>query len=134
MKTLLTVTTILFLFGCANIDKAMTGANATPTNQQREMLVNKFPTLNAEQKQKFINGDPWIGMTEDQLKTMWNNEPVKAQKKLTAAGDSTIQLYQLRVGDWKTGIKSKFYKVTLTSSKVTELQELSENSSELSNF
>ncbi|AGH96623.1 hypothetical protein [Pseudobdellovibrio exovorus] len=118
------VITILTISSCANIDKAMTGSNTMPTQTERTTIVSQFPELSAEQKQQFINGEAWVGMSQEQLKAMWNNEPIKSQKKLTAAGNSEIQLYQLRVGDWKTGIKSKFYKMTFTNGKISELQEV----------
>ena len=122
------------LSACAGIDKAMTGSGSVPTNDERTKSVSQFPELSEDQQAKFIAGDPWIGMSQAHLKAMWNNEPSKTQKKLTAKGNSEIQLYKVRVGDWKTGVKSKYYKVTMLENKVTELQELDESVGSLDNF
>lgn len=65
-------------------------------------------------------------MTTEQLSAMWGNSPAKTQKKLTSRGNEEIQLYKIRVGDWKTGIKTQYYKVSCVSGKVVELQELDE--------
>lgn len=108
------------------MDKAMTGAGSMPTREQRQVSVTKFADLNESQRQQFIEGKPWIGMSTTQLSTMWGNEPAKTQNKLTARGNETIELYKIRVGDWKTGIKTQYFKVSSLEGKVLELQELDE--------
>ena len=113
----------LGLAACASIDKAMTGSNPVPSTEQRQTVVGQFPELSQKQKESFIAGQPWVGMTTTHLKAMWNNDPIKSQKKLTASGNNEIQIYEVRIGDWKTGIKSKYYKVTVIEQKVVELQE-----------
>ncbi len=105
-----------------------------PTQEQRSTVVTQFPELSESQRQKFIEGSPWIGMTRAQLIAMWGNEPTKSQKKLTPKGNETTEIYAIRVGDWKTGIKTQYYKVKSLDGKVTELQELDSNVGSLDNL
>jgi hypothetical protein len=112
------------LASCAGIDKTLTGSSPVPTVEQRTSAVAKYPSLTADQKNKFIKGEPWVGMTQEQLKDIWNNDPKKTQKKITARGNEEIQLYELRIGDWKSGVKSQFWRVNVVDGKVLELQEL----------
>ncbi len=132
MKLITALLSIALLSGCAGLDKAVTGSGSVPSNAEREKIVGQFPELTKEQQSKFVAGEPWIGMSQSQLKAMWNNDPKKTKKILTSAGNVDVQLYELRVGDWTTGIKSKYYKVTMLNSKVSEVQEL--DSGDLATF
>lgn len=116
-----------FLAGCAGIDKVMTGKNTAPSADARKELVSSFPEFTQKQREQFIEGTPWIGMTQKQLNAMWGGEPKKRQSKLTSTGSEETQIYAVRVGDWKTGISDKYFKVKMADGKLTEFQELDEN-------
>lgn len=124
MKMLIAISLSLLCAGCAGIDKAMTGSSAAPSREERQASVVRFNDLSEENKKNFVDGQPWVGMSADQLSSMWGSKPDKTQKKLTSRGNEEIQLYKIRVGDWKTGIKTQYYKATLLSGKVIEVQEL----------
>lgn len=118
---------LVLVSGCASLDKTMTGAGTMPSKEDREKSATQFADLTPEQHQQFIDGQAWIGMTQAELQAMWGNEPKKSQRKLSSKGNEDIQLYHVRVGDWKTGVTSKYFKVTLLEGKVSELQELDGN-------
>ena len=126
MKYLIASLALSSLVGCAGMDKAMTGSNAMPDREQRIVMAAKFKFTD-ENKKAFIEGQPFIGMTTEQLEEMWANQPVRTQKKLTARGSEDTRLYKLRSGDWKTGIRTLFFKVRTVGGSVTEVQEVSES-------
>ena len=113
MRIYFVVLLLVFGTGCAGIDKAMTGSGAIPTNEERAVLARDFRDLNEQQRESFIEGVPWVGMTQKHLAAMWNNQPAKTQRKITQRGHEEIQIYHLRVGNWKTGIRSQYWKVVL---------------------
>ncbi len=124
-KIMILVGAVMVATGCASLDKTLTGGqSAMPDAEQRKVLVKSFPDLTDSQKQQFVGGKPWIGMSQNHLEALWGGEPTKKQNKLTAAGNQEIQLYAVRVGNWKTGIVTKYYRATMTDGKLTEFQEL----------
>lgn len=135
MKTGTLLITILLLSGCASIDKTMSGGtNSMPDEGQRKELVLKFPELTQTQKTQFLSGNAWIGMTQAQLNALWGGEPAKKQNKLTASGAEETQIYSVRVGNWKTGITTKYFKVKMMGGKMSEMQELDGNVGSLDNL
>lgn len=131
MKTTLVILTTLLLSACANLDKVLTGGDTPPTPQEREQRVMQFSDLTVDQKKKFVEGTPWIGMSGAHLSAMWNASPKKTQKKITARGNEEIQLYHLRIGSPSTGIVSKYWRVIMVDGKTAELQELDPNAGSL---
>jgi hypothetical protein len=112
---------------CASLDKAITGQSAMPTESARAETVKKYPDLSTAQKEQFIKGEPWVGMTQEQLNSCLGSEPTKKQRKLSSAGAQEIQLFAVRAGDWKTGITTKYFKATMTDGKLSEFQEMDGN-------
>lgn len=124
MKYLIVVFTALLMTACASMDKAV-GLGATmPDQEARTGMANNMKDLNASQRAFFIAGKPWIGMSQDQLEALMGGKAEKTQAKLTEQGNQEIQLFSVRVGNWKTGIQSKFYRATLTEGKLSAFQEL----------
>lgn len=108
------------LMGCAT----MMGANSMPDEGDRKELVKQYPDLTADQQAKFIKGEPWIGMNQPQLETLMGGSAKKSQRKIAAAGSQDIQLYAERVGNWKTGVVTKYFRAIMTEGKLSEFQEL----------
>ena len=120
------MTVLLFagLSSCASLDKAMTGTSSIPTPEQKVQIVKQFPELSAKQREQFISGSPWVGMSQTQLDAYMGAKPGKSQRKISSAGAQDILLYAVRAGDWKTGIQTKYFKATMLDGKVSEFQEI----------
>ena len=110
--------------GCASMNKAINGQNDMPGEDERKTLVSTMPELTADQKTKFIAGEPWLGMTQSQLNAHFGGTPGRSQNKLTAQGSQVVSLYRERVGNWKTGMVTKYYRATMTDGKLSEISEL----------
>lgn len=123
---LLSSAVLTILIGCASIDKFSTGMNPMPDEAKRKELVAQFPDLNAAQKEKFVKGEPWIGMSQPQFEAMLGGPPLENQRKLSSAGQEDTQFYGARVGDWKSGTRSKYFKVKMLNGKLAEHEEVSE--------
>src|SRR5688572_709003 len=106
MKKIAAVTlglALTILVGCESMDKTMSGgASSMPDEAKRKELVGKFPEFNAAEKEKFLRGTPWIGMSQAHYEALMGGPATKSQRKLSAAGEEDIQVYVVRVGDWKT--------------------------------
>lgn len=118
---------VLFSVGCASLDKTMTGSASMPDTAARQDLVKKFPELTTDQKQKFIQGKVWIGMTQAQLDAHMGGEPSKTQRKVASSGEQEIHLYSARIGTWKTGIVTKYFRAIMTDGKLSEFQEINDD-------
>lgn len=109
---------------CASMDSVMTQTNTMPDEVQRKELVGQAGDLTPKQREQFLAGQPWIGMTQAQLNTLMGGAPKKKQSKLTAAGPEEYQIYAARVGNWKTGVVTKYWKAKMADGKLAEIQEL----------
>ena len=126
-KVNLVLMVALMTAGCATLDKGLTGNNSMPGEDKRKEEASKLGDVTPEQKDSFVRGEPWVGMSQSQLELLFGGGPKKKQKKLTANGSEEVQLFAVRVGDWKSGIVTKYYKVKMVAGKLAEFQELDEN-------
>lgn len=127
MKKLFFILATVFLVGCASwseVDRMASGGNTMPDEESRRALVASFPALTQSQKAKFIAGKPWIGMSQDVFEALMGGKATDSQHKLSEAGEEDLQYFHERVGDWKTGIRSKHFKAKIRDGKLVEFQEL----------
>jgi hypothetical protein len=109
---------------CSTLDKGIAGSSGSmPDEDQRRELAQNMQA-SEDQKAQFIAGKPWLGMTEGQLQSLMGGEPSKRQTKLTEKGNQEVQLYSVRIGNWKTGVRSHYYRAILTGGLLTEFQEI----------
>lgn len=125
MKRLITVLVLLSLSACSSMIKAgFNGANAMPTEDERRQSLQSFPDLTPQQREDFVQGRPWIGMTNAQLQSMLGGEPMSIQNRVIASGSEQVQLYNLTIGDWKSAITRKVLKARILNGKLTEIEEV----------
>lgn len=133
VRTLVLVLALAFA-GCASwseVDRFSTGGNTMPTEAERRERVAGATGLTPAQVDMFIKGKPWIGMPQNALDEMMGGKPTRSQRKLTAAGEEDVQFFHERVGDWKTGITSKYFKVKMRDGKLIEFMELDSHAGNL---
>lgn len=129
MKNQITVAVLLLVSAsCASVTKVgMGGANAMPSESERRSALQAFPDLSAAQREDFVHGRAWIGMTNAQLQAMLGGEPIQTQNRVIASGAEQVQYYKLTVGDWTTGITKKVLKARVLNGKLSEIEELPVN-------
>ncbi len=123
MRRIALVSSVACILSCASLDKAMTGMNSKPDEEERMKIVQSL-SLPEPEKAKFIKGSPWSGMSEDTLNAMMGGKPKKTQNKVASTGDQKIHLYGVREGSTSTGITSHYYRAIFTNGKMSEFQEI----------
>lgn len=126
MKNQITVLVLLtFTASCASVTKAgYGGTNAMPSADERRQSLQSFPNLTPQQREDFVQGRPWIGMSDRQLQSMLGGEPLSTQNRVIASGTEQVQIYKLTVGDWTTGISKKAFKARVLNGKLAEIEEI----------
>jgi hypothetical protein len=124
----------LALAGCASwseVDRFSTGGNTMPTEAERRERVSGATGLTPAQVDKFVKGKPWIGMPQNVLEEMMGGKATRSQRKLTTAGEDDVLFFHERVGDWKTGITSKYFQAKMRDGKLIEFMELDPHAGDL---